>query len=194
MNNFFVYNNQSGIVELNGPDLLLIKEFAALMDAERNKCKDDPKGEYKLRAFREFTYIYLAIHWNSPYKDYLERDRHEEALKDANMTEEEFNNPEFRAACRKFKTLQESHRSIRLLKAAEIMADKFIDYFMNVDPEERDPLTGKPIWKIETMQKEIANLHKTHEELVILEGQVKREITESTSIRAGAEDGFHPTF
>ena len=41
---------------------------------------------------------------------------------------------------------------------------------------------------------EIANLHKVHEELMILESQVKREITESTTVRAGAVDGFTPDF
>jgi hypothetical protein len=54
------------------------------------------------------------------------------------MTEEEFNDPDFRAACRKFKELQESNRSIRLLQAAQRMADKFIDYFDFVDPTEID--------------------------------------------------------
>jgi hypothetical protein len=32
------------------------------------------------------------------------------------------------------------------MKAAQVMADKFIEYFMNVDPEERDPVSGKPIF------------------------------------------------
>lgn len=194
MNNFFIYNNESGIVELNGPDILLVKEFAALMDNKRNKCKDDPKGEYKLRAFREFTYIYLALHWNSPYKDYLERDRHDAAIEDARLTEDEFNDPEFRAACRKFKSLQDSHRSIRLLKAAECAVDKLVDYFHNVDIEERDPLTGKPIFKAKDIEAEMTTINKVHESLVILENQVKKEISETTSIRAGAEDGFLPNF
>ena len=39
---------------------------------------------------------------------------------------------------------------------------------------------------------EIANLHKVHEELVILESQVKKEMSETSSVRAGAVDGYHP--
>jgi hypothetical protein len=39
---------------------------------------------------------------------------------------------------------------------------------------------------------EISSLHKVHEELVILESQVKKEISETSSIRAGAVDGYHP--
>jgi hypothetical protein len=50
----------------------LVKEFAKLMDNDRNKCKEDPTGELGLRAFREFTYIWLALDWKSIYADYTE--------------------------------------------------------------------------------------------------------------------------
>lgn len=188
----FQYDNVTGKVELNTPEILLIREFAALMDVKRNKCKEDPEGKYKLRAFREFTYIYLAIDWMSPYRDYYEQDRHQEALRDANITEEEFNNPEFRAACRKYRALQDETRSIKLLKAAQNVIDKFVDYFNNIDVEERDEQTGKPIYKTKDVMTEISSLHKVHEELVILESQVKKEISETSSIRAGAVEGFMP--
>lgn len=188
----FQYDNVTGKVELNTPEILLIREFAALMDVKRNKCKEDPEGKYKLRAFREFTYIYLAIDWMSPYRDYYEQDRHQEALRDANITEEEFNNPEFRAACRKYRALQDETRSIKLLKAAQNVIDKFVDYFNNIDVEERDEQNGKPIYKTKDVMAEISSLHKVHEELVILESQVKKEISETSSIRAGAVDGYHP--
>ena len=125
----FQYNNANGNVELNTPEIILITEFKELMNDERNICEEDKEGKYKLRAFREFTYIYLALDWQSPYADFSEQERHQLSLNDAKMTEEEFNNPEFRAACRKFKQLQESVRSIRLLKAAQDTVDKFIDYF-----------------------------------------------------------------
>lgn len=194
MNNFFDYDNVTGRVTLNGPDLLLIPEFKELMSTERNKCKLDPTGQEHLRAFREFQYIYLAIHWNSPYRDYPEQERHQEALKDAEITEEEFNNPEFRAACRKFRNLQESNRSMKMLNAAQNTVDKFVDYFNNIDVEERDPQTGKPIYKTKDVMSEISNLHKVHEELIILESAVKKEISEQTSIRGGAVDGYQPNF
>ena len=40
--------------------------------------------------------------------------------------------------------------------------------------------------------KEMSQLHKVHEELVTLEDQVKKELTEQSSIRAGVEEGFDP--
>ena len=190
----FVYNNQINRVELNTPEILLVKEFAALLKPERNKCKEDPSGLLGLRAFREFTYIWLAICWKSIYADYDEQERHQEALRDAEMTDEEFNNPEFRAACRKFKAIQESNKSIRLLHSANSMVDKFIDYFENADPMERDEKTGKPIYKVKDIQAEMKNLIDVHSTMVELENQVKKQITEKSSIRGGATEGYTPNF
>lgn len=194
MNNFFVYNNATSTLEFDEPTILLVSEFAKLMELDRNKCTEDPKGTLRKRAFRELTYIYLAINWRSPYADYSEQERHQEALKDAKMTEKEFNDPDFREACRKYRKLQESNRSIKMLNAAQNTVDKFIDYFNNIDPEERDPLTGKPIFKVKDIMAEISSLDKVLDELKILEGQVKKEMEEESSLRAGATDGYKPNF
>lgn len=190
----FQYNNANGNVELNAPEIILVEEFKMLMNRERNICKEDKEGLFKLRAFREFTYIYLAIDWQSPYADFSEQERHSMALNDAHMTEEEFNDPDFRAACRKYKSIQESTRSIRLLHAAQETVDKFIDYFHNIDPEERDVQTGKPIFKVKDIMAEISSLSKVQDELTTLESMVKKEIAESSQLRGGYEDGYTPQF
>lgn len=192
INKIFVYDNANNRIELNTPEILLVKEFAELLKPERNKCKEDPKGTLGLRAFREFTYIWLAIDWQSIYADYDEQEKHQEALKDANITEEEFNNPEFRAACRKYREIQESNKSIKLLNSARAMVDKFIDYFNEADPLERDEQTGRPIYKVKDIQAEMKNLLDTHETLVQLEAQVKKQISEQSTIRAGARNGYRP--
>ena len=192
INDIFVYDNSTNKINLNTPEILLVKEFNALLNPERNKCKEDPKGVLGLRAFREFTYIWLAICWKSVYADYSEQERHQEALKDSGLTEEQFNNPEFREACRKYRAIQESNRSIKMLHAAQNTTDKFINYFNNIDPEERDPITGKPFFKVKDIMAEISNLSKVHEELKILEGQVKKELAETSTIRGGVTDGFIP--
>jgi hypothetical protein len=188
----FLYDNVTNKINLNQPEILLVKEFSELMKDDRNICKEDPTGKHKLRAFRELTYIYLAICWKSPYSDYTEQERHKEALRDAELTESEWNDPTFRAACRKYKKIQEENRSLKLLKAAQNTTDKFIDYFNNVDPEERDAVTNKPIFKVKDLIVEISNLSKVHEELIELESMVKKELSEQSSIRAGATEGFIP--
>ncbi len=190
----FQYNDRIGRVELAVPEILLVTEFSELMKDDRNKCTEDTTGKLKLRAFREFTYIYLAIDWLSPYSDFLNQEKHQMALKDARLTDEEYNDPTFRAACRKYKQIQESTRSIRLLQAAQDTVDKFIDYFHNIDPEERDVQTGKPIYKVKDIIAEISSLSKVHDELKTLESMVKKEIGEASSLRGGYEDGYLPSY
>ena len=182
--NIFVYDNVNNRLEINEPEILLIKEFKALSDKDKTKTKT--------QLWKELTYIYLAIDWKSPYSQYTELERHQEALSDSGITEEEFNNPLFREACRKYKNLQESNKSIKMLKAAMNAADQFIDYFNDiVDLNERDA-NGKPIFTAEKVMKEVAMLNKVHEELIILENRVKKELAEKSTLRAGAIEDFDP--
>ena len=182
--NVFSYDNLNKQLEINEPELLLIREFKALLDRDKTNHKD--------KATRELTYIYLAIDWKSPYSQFSEYERHQEALIDANITEEEFNDPVFREACRKYRNLQDSNKSIKLLEAARNAADQFVDYFETiVDLNERDQ-NGKPVFQAEKVMKEMAQLNKVHEQLAELEKMVKRELTEQSSIRANATEGFDP--
>lgn len=182
--NVFIYDNLNKQLDLNEPELLLVKEFKALLDRDKTKNKE--------QATKELTYIYLAIDWKSPYSQYSEYERHEEALSDAGLTEEEFNNPIFREACRKYRNLQDSNKSIKLLNAARMAADQFAEYFETIiDLNERDQ-NGKPIFSAEKVMKEMAQLSKVHEQLIALESQVKQEMEVQTSTRAGVSEGFDP--
>lgn len=162
------------------------------MKPARNKCKSDPSGTLGLRAFRELTYIWLALDWSSIYADYEEQERHTEALNDAGLTQSEFNDPTFRAACRKYQAIQNSNKSIRLLHSANSMVDKLIDYFETTDPMERDEQTGKPIFKVKDIQAEMKNLLDVHETLIGLENQVKKQLELRTNIRGNAAEDFDP--
>lgn len=176
--NVFSFENRE--LEINEPEVLLVREFKVLLD--RNKY----------RAFREFSYMYLALDWKSPYSNYSEQERHNEALSDSGLTESEFNDPLFREACRKYRNLQDSNKSIKLLQAAKMAADQFIDYFETiVDLNERDA-NGRPVFDAEKAMKTMAQLSKVHEQLVVLENQVKKELTEQTGTRAGVMEGFDP--
>lgn len=182
--NVFSYNNLNKQLELNEPELLLVREFKALLDRDKTKHKD--------RATKELTYIYLAIDYKSPYSQYSELERHEEALSDSGVTETEFNDPIFREACRKYRTLQDSNKSIKLLNAARNAADQFVEYFETIiDLNERDQ-NGKPVFSAEKVMKEMAQLSKVHEQLTLLEGQVKQELEVQTNTRANVEEGFDP--
>lgn len=182
--NVFTYDNANNRLEINEPELLLIREFKALSDRDKTKNKS--------RLWKELTYIYLAIDWKSLYNQYTEQERHQEALSDSGITEEEFNDPIFREACRKYKALQDSNKSIKMLRAAMNAADQFVDYFTDiVDLNERDA-NGRPVFTAEKVMKEVGMLNKVHEELVDLENRVKKELAEKSTLRAGAREDFDP--
>ena len=185
------YDQKTGKAVLMTADLVLIKEFKELLNPKRNQCKEDKSGLEHLRADREFTYIYLAICWKSPYANFSNLERHEAALQDAELTEEEWNDPVFRAACRKYQSLQDSNRYVRLLQSAETVTDKIIDYFDNIDlTVTKDD--GTPIVKITDIQKAMDQSAKQIETLKLLESLVKKELTEQSQIRGGAVEGFMP--
>lgn len=73
---FFDYNYQNNKITINQPEILLVKEFSDLWTDERNKCKEDPDGHQKLRAFRELIYIYMAIDWSAPMAKDTPANRH----------------------------------------------------------------------------------------------------------------------
>lgn len=189
--NVWDYDQKTGRAQLVTADLVLIEEFKKLLEPTRNKCKEDPSGIEHLRADREFTYIYLAIDWKSPYANYSNQEKHEAALQDAHITEEEWENPEFRAACRKYVALQDSNRYVRLLQAAQEVTDKIIDYFHNVDLQEQDE-QGKYLVKVKDVQAAMKEAAAQIETLRQIESLVKKEVTEQSTIRAGATEGFVP--
>ena len=189
--NIWDYNQKTGRAQLVTADLVLIDEFKKLLEPSRNKCDEDPSGLEHIRADREFTYIYLAIDWKSPYANYSNQEKHEAALKDAHITEEEWNNPEFRAACRKYVAIQDSNRYVRLLQAAQEVTDKIIDYFHNVDLQEQDE-QGKYIVKVADVQKAMKEAADQIETLKLIESLVKKEVMEQSQIRGGAVEGFMP--
>lgn len=191
--NIFLYDNVRNELSINEPEILLIKEFAALWSNERNITKTDTTGSGKSRAFREFTYMYLMIDWQSHYSQFSEYERNDAAKEDSEITEEEFNDPTFRAACRKYREIQESARDIKLIRAAQNKVDEIIDYFNEgSDLQERDQITGKPIFKAKDIMSEVGGISKIIDELESLEARVKKKAKAVSGLRAGATEGYIP--
>ena len=178
---FFLCDNATNEITVNEPEVLLIKEFAALWDKKRNECKEDKTGGKRLRAYRELTYIWLMCDWQSPYGDYSEQERHQACLEDAKLTEEEWNDPEFRAACRKYRELQNSSRVLKLINAAKGTVDKITDYFdVIIDLDERDP-NGKPVFKVKDVMAEMKGVSDVIEQLKALEILYKKELEQDSN-------------
>ena len=185
----FEYDNMKMKIVINEPDILMITEFKELLDVERNKCKEDKTGEKRLLAFRELQYIYLAIDWRSPYKEFTEREKHETALKDAQITQAEFDNPTFRTACRKYKSLQETSKIGSLLQSQLGLLERMRIYYDTLDLDERD-INGKPVFKMKDVMSESATTSKMIEGIQSLMELYKREQENETSLRGDHEPGM----
>lgn len=190
MRKFFLYDNVKNEITLNEPEILLVREFFKLMEPKRNVTKKDPTGKFSTRAFKEFKYLWLFFEWTSPYEGYTEQERHIECLKDSELTDSEFNDPLFREACRKYRELQNSSRSLKLIKSAQQLVDKICDYFDTIDVGERDELSGKPIYKVKDIMAEMKTVSGVIEELQRLESMYKKEQEAESDIRGDVEPGF----
>lgn len=187
---FFRYDNVNGDVILEDESLFLIRELESLLDPKRNITKTDKTGKNKTRAFKEFKYIYLFFDWGSPYFAFAEQDKHKESLLDSGLTDQEFDDPVFREACRKYNDLQNSSLEIRLLKGAMLAIENQIHYLEHIDLQERDPVTGKPIFKSKDLIAEIKGCKDIITALRELEYQVKKGEATNENLRGDVEAGM----
>jgi hypothetical protein len=183
---FFIYDQSSGKLVLNKEEIFVLSEFKALINSpKRAKLKDKMD-----KVFREFTYIYLFFDWESPYFQYLEQDRHRESLTDAGLTEKEFDDPLFRAACRKYDEIQNASKIGRLLKASYSTIDKITHYLENLNLEERDEATGKPIFKTKDVIAEISSAGKLYDSVKTLEISFKKDLETDNPLRGDISAGL----
>lgn len=186
----FLYDNEKQRVIVNEPDVLLIKEFADLWENERNTSKIDTKGDKHLLAFRELKYIYLAIDWRSPYKEYMSQDKHEMSLLDSELTTEEFEDSVFRAACRKYQQMQETSIVGALLQAQYNTIYKMKIYYDNLDLEEKKD-DGTRVNKTKDVLAEMSATAKALDGLKALEEMWKKEQESPSELRGDSTPGFN---
>lgn len=187
---FFAYDNQKNQVIVNEPEILLVKEFADLWTNDRNKCAEDPTGEQKLRGFKELIYIYMAIDWGAPGSKDTPENRHINAMQASGLTEEEYNDPVFRAACRKYKELQDSSSVIgKMIESYKNNIHKMKVFIDNLDYTLTDA-DGRPIYKIKDTLQEMQSLAKAIEALKDLENKYKEEQDEASGLRGDMRPGM----
>ena len=186
---FFVFDDVNNTLRINEYPILLIKEFKTLWDKNRNKCKEDKTGNDRLKAFKEFTYIYLMLDFKSPYYKYLEQEKHEAALLDSELTEEDLKNPEFIDAYNKYQEILDSDPILSLIKTAYRTLYKTQVFLDSIDFTEIDEM-GKPLYKPKDVMLDISTIGKMRISLKELEEQYKNELSADSDVRGGVELGF----
>lgn len=185
----FIFDNATNTLQIDDYNILLIKEFADLWDQERNKCKEDKTGVKRLRAYKEFTYIYLVLDFKSPYFKSPIKDRQEAALVDSGLNKSDLEDEVFAAAYRKYEELQDADPILTSIKVAYRTLYKFQVYLDNIDFSEVD-IEGKPIHKAKDVLSSIGEISKMRTQLQELELQHKTDLAAQSKLRGDVELGL----
>ena len=86
----------------------------------------------------------MVLDFKSPYFKYLEKDKHEAALADSGLTEEDLKDEDFLAAFRKYREIQEEDPILALIKTSYHTLYKMRIHLDSIDFSETDG-DGKPI-------------------------------------------------
>ena len=187
---FFTYDVDYNKVVVNEPEILLVKEFADLWTNERNKTKDDPDGHLKTRGFRELIYIYMAIDWGAPGSKDTPANRQKYAIEASQLTEEELEDPIFKAACQKYKDLQDQSSTIGPM--IQMFRNKLHEiqlFIESIDYNERTD-SGTPVFKVKETFDAMQQLSKVVASLKQLEPKYKDEIQEASGLRGDTTPGM----
>lgn len=184
----FIYDNATNSLRIDDYSILLVKEFAKLWEPERNKCKEDKSGELRLRAYKEFTYIYLVLDFKSPYFKYVEREKHEAALADSGLTEEDLKDEDFLNAYRKYEEIQEADPILALIKTAYHTIYKMRVHLDSIDFRESD-IDGKPLYKPKDVIGDLTSISKIRTELQTLEQLHKTGLAAQNKTRGDQTPG-----
>lgn len=163
--------NEDGEIEFNSEEVKLVPEVQTLLTLKYNKGPKDNDGRKRYRALAELKYLYLNYSPKSPYKDYSEAERKEEAMKDCNFPEGWVESSELKALIPKFERGQKT-KFVRLLNTAERFLDKMEAHLNSLNLGERKDdgtYINKPKEIIDSL-KQLPSLAQTLQEL---EQQVK---------------------
>lgn len=186
---FFDYDSSKNEIVINQPEILLVKEFSDLWTNERNITKSDPKGIKKERGFRELIYIYMAIDWGAPGSKDTPANRHKYALEASRLTDEEYNDPVFRAACKKYQELQDASSTVGPM--IQMFRNKLHEiqlFIESIDYNERTD-TGSLVFKVKETFDAMQQLPKILTALKQMEAEFKEEQDEITGLRGDTRPG-----
>ena len=116
-------------------------------------------------------------------------DKHEAALADSGLTEDNLKDEDFVAAFRKYKEIIETDPYLRLLKSAYRHLHKMEVELDSIDYSERD-CDGKPIYKMSDQLKNYSEIGKQYAVLKTLEEQYKTSQEAEAAVRGGVPLGM----
>ena len=183
----FTINEDDYTVELNKPWIMLIPEFAVLLKRDKGS-EGDYRGDKKLKARREFSFIYFDLDFTSPIREWDEHDRREEAMRYAGLTEKDIDDEVMQAHAVYDQLLKGSSRSLRTLKSVEVSLDQLDEYFETIDFTATDK-KGELLHSANQYLSNLEKLGKAYSAIEAFKKRVAEELKGDLSIRGTATMG-----
>ena len=173
--------NDTNQVELNKPWVMLVPEFANLL--RRDKGSDgDYRGDKKLKAIKELTFIYFDLDFTSPIREWEEFERRQEAMRYADLTEADIDDKVMEAHAQYDAMLLGSSRSLKTLKAVEVSLDQLDRYFEEIDFQATDK-KGELLHSASQYLTNLEKLGKAYSAVEAFKKRVAEELKGDASIR-----------
>jgi hypothetical protein len=174
-------------VELDREWILLVPEFQELVRRDRGS-EGDYRGDKKLKARKELTFIYFDCDFGSPLREWDEFERREEAMRYAGLKEKDLDAAVMSAHAQYTRMLDDSSRSLRTYKAVVKSLDQLDRYFESVDFTLQDK-KGELIYDTKAYLANLKTLGDAYESVEKFKKRVDEELTDSGSIRGKASMG-----
>lgn len=174
-------------VALNKEWLMLTPEFATLIKRDKGSA-GDYRGDKKLKAIKELTFIYFDLDFASPIREWKEGERHNEALHMAGLEEKDLDDKVMEAHRKYDQLMQKASRSLRTLRAVEQSLDQLDQYYETLDFNERDK-KGEMVHNPATYLMNLKRLDEGYDAVEKFRKRVARELKGGESIRGNARLG-----
>lgn len=182
----FEIDDTDNTVLLNKEWIMMIPEFNELLKRDKGS-KGDYRGDIKLQARREFTYIYFYVDFGSPLRDWAAEEKHKESLKYAGI--DKVDAVVMKARDHYEYLILSAARSLRTYNALMKTLDSLDSYLENIDfaaVDKKGELLNDPIKVASTIEK----MDKAYTSVRNFEKRVEEDLKgENTGIRGTAELG-----
>ena len=180
--------NESSEVQLNKVWIMLIPEFALLLKRDKGS-PGDTQARYKLKARKEFTFIYFYTDFNSPLRDWSDGERLRESLIYAGLSKDDLDE-EVLDAVKKYEELaMGAARSMRTYRSLLKMLDAMDLYLEKLDFT-KVTKTGELVNSPDKVSTTVQKMDKMYESVKSFEKRVQEELKDGgTGIRGTAVKG-----
>lgn len=187
-NHLFTINPDTQEVDLNKEWIHLVPEFKTLLLRDKGSA-GDYRGDKKLRARKELTYIFFMESFTSPILEWDPQKKEEEALRCAGLTRQDIDKEILAAQTFYHGYIRKCSRSLRTLDSLWQGMEALDKYFAEVDFDKKDSLK-RSVYTAKDYIDNIKNLPKMNSAIKEYEKQVDEELRQNNGIRGNKTLGL----